>query len=121
MHTVEVARNVNHGTVDTNESIAELYDSGCSPDQSPQELQSSKQPSTLTADSRGLPEHFNDYHATLQDSRAQILNESPLMGRLTQANFSRQPVVNPIEINTIDYIDSKTGKISGIKQALGEA
>ena len=43
------------------------------------------------------------------------------MGRLTQANFSRQPVVNPIEINTIDYIDSKTGKISGIKQALGEA
>lgn len=43
------------------------------------------------------------------------------MGRLTQADFSRQPVMNPIEINTIDYIETKTGKISGIKQALGDA
>ena len=32
LQTVEVAKNVNHGTFDTNESIAELYDSGCSPD-----------------------------------------------------------------------------------------
>ena len=35
---MEVARNFNNMTADTNESIADLYESGCTPDSSPQEL-----------------------------------------------------------------------------------